>query len=301
MKINLLYAYHAGANCKYFETTLSFLEDEKDFSYKIVRPNEFKSIDLKPYNALVYQTFPDYNNIKKFHLPAIQELDKIFLKFKGLKILLDSFDMGGNNAYKRFGMKYPRIKHTPSLEYLKIFDVISILITTGWSHEKYFNEALNVSRDTAIHCAFTLGVYPHNKREKIISILRQDKYKDITSFERIPMEEYDSFLRTVRVSVVSGGFGETSGSIYPALKAGALLFVHEDVRKIKSFPYSDLVDGEDYVSFNLKNFSKKLDWILEDKEAWYRIRKSGQRKFYKGFDPERSAKDFLEYLKKECK
>lgn len=294
--MKLLYFYHAGANCKYFETMLSFLLFRHNFNYKIVRPPEFLTIDLSPYDVLVYQTFPDYLNLKKFHPPSVEKLDKRFLKFKGHKILLDSFDMGSYNAYARFDIKYPRIKHTPSHDYLKLFNVISILITTGWSHKKHLDSPfLKLQRDIPIHCAFTLGVYPHTKREQIMGIL-QERYSDRISFERIPMDGYDLFLRRVQISVVAGGFGETSGSIYSALKSGALLFVHEDIRKIKSFPFVELVDGEDYVSFNLENFSEKLDWILQDEKSRIKISLSGQKKFNEGFDPERSADDFLKYL-----
>lgn len=297
--MKLIYAYHSGANCKYFETLLSCLESKQDFNYRIVRPSEFLVMDLNPYDVLVYQTFPDYLNLKKFHPPSIEKLDKVFLGFKGYKILLDSFDMGSYNAYARFGLKYPRIKHTPSHDYLKLFNVISILITTGWSHKKHLDfPFLTIRKDIPIHCAFTFGVYPHTRREQIMGMLRE-RYPYRTSFERIPMAGYELFLRRVQISVIAGGFGETSGSIYPALKSGSLLFVYEHIRKIKSFPYSDLIDGEDYVSFNLENFSEKMDWILQDEQSRIKISLSGQRKFIEGFDPERSADDFFEYLKKE--
>jgi len=301
-KINLLFAYHAGANCRYFTTMLDLLEDNKDFSYKIVRPPEFKSMDVSPYNVLVYQTFPDYLNTKKFHAPSIEKLDKRFLDFNGLKILLDSFDMGGYNGYVRFGIDYPRIKHTPSHEYLEAFDVVSILVTTGWSYEKRFKTKFHKplsDREIPAHCAFTLDVYPHNRREMLMDMLHKD-FTNVTSYERIPVNEYDNFLRKVKISIIAGGFGETSGSIYPTLKAGALLFVHEHIRQIKSFPYSDLIDGEDYISFNLNNFSDKLDWVLSNINSGHlnAISESGCAKFHRGFDPRRSADDFLKYLKR---
>lgn len=302
-KIKLLYAYHAGANCAYFETMLQIIgyheamvSADPIFEYKIVRPPEFITMDTRDYNVLVYQTFPDATNKKKFNPMGIKKLDDVFLKFPGFKILLDSFDMGGYNGYERFANMWPRIKHVPSYDCLKEFDVISILCTTGWDQRRFLSAPdLCQKRDIPIHCAFTIGVYPHKRRESIMKILRDD-FLEYVSFERIPVYKYGSFLQRVNVSVVAGGFGETSGSAYPALQSGALLFVHEKIKDVKLFPFVDLVDGEDYISFNLENFVAKLDWILSDPHKRNEISLSGQKKFFHGFDPERSAKEFLEYL-----
>lgn len=302
MEIKLLYAYHAGANCKYFEKMLlllryyrAMMSSEPSFSYKIVRPPEFKMMDTEDYNVLVYQTFPDADNRKKFDPIAIKELDKIFLDFDGFKILLDSFDEGDCNGYKRFGTAYPRIKHVPSYNYIQKFNVVSTLVTTGWSYNKFLSIPVEIPRTVRIHCAFTTGVYPHQNREKIMEILKI-KYHGLTSFLRIPVNYYDEYLRGVCISVVAGGFGETSGSAYPALQSGALLFVQEEISKVKLFPFVDLIDGEDYVSFNLKNFTEKLNWVLCNPKKRNRIRLSGQKKFFEGFDIERSANDFFHYL-----
>jgi hypothetical protein len=265
------------------------------FEYKIVRPSEFLAMDARDYNVLVYQTFPDSTNKGKFNIEVIKQLDAAFLKFKGFKILLDSFDMGGYNGYERFGTDYPRIKHVPNYNYLKRFDVVSILCTTGWDQKRFLASNLCQKRNIPIHCAFTVGAYPHRRREHIMKIL-QDDFLEHTSFERVPVYEYGRFLQRVNVSVVAGGFGETSGSAYPALQSGALLFAHEKINDVKLFPFVDLVDNVDYASFNLENFSEKLDWVLSDSRRRNEIALSGQSKFFKGFDPERSAKEFLEYL-----
>lgn len=295
-KINLLFFYHAGANCQYFVTMLKKLEKGDGFSYKIVRPDGIDCVDFSDYNVLVYQTFPDDRNRRKHNPVAVTELDKVLYQFRGLEILLDSFDMGDCNGFKRFGAALPRIKHVPSYEYLKKFDVVSILCTTGWVQRPLYIVPPEIQRTVEIHCAFTVGVYPHKMREYILNKLREF-YSSITYFDRISVERYNDFLRSVKISVVAGGFGETSGSAYPALRAGALLFAHEDIRKVKLLPYAELVDGEDYVSFNENNFVKKMGWILSEDGKRDRIRLSGQQKFIKGFDPERSAREFLNYLR----
>lgn len=295
-KTYLAFFYHAGANCQYFETMLKHLRERDDFSYDIIRPLDIEKTDFSKYDVLVYQTFPDDMNRKKYNPASIWDLDGlVWHRFGGLKILLDSFDMGDRNGYKRFGIEWPRIKHVPSYEYLKRFNVISILCTTGWIQKPLTVIPVEIPRIIPIHCAFTVGVYPHKVRENIMDRLRCD-YCPITSFRRIPVEKYNEFLRGVKISVVATGFGETSGSAYSALRAGTLLFVHENIQKVKLFPFVDLVNGEDYVSFNEKNFTGKLDWILKDYDRRDRIRLSGQRKFMKGFNVERSATEFLKYL-----
>lgn len=296
-KINLLYFYHSGANCQYFETMLKLLEGRDDFSYRTVRPNEVDQVNLNDYDILVYQTFPDYLNRKKFNSVSIAGLDNtIWHLFPGFRILLDSFDMGDYNGYERFGTAWPRIKHVPSYEYLKKFEVVSTICTTGWQQKKFSDIPLELKRNIPVHCAFTIGGYPHNIREVVMKKLSDD-FSGYTSFERIPVHDYNEFLRRVQISVVATGFGETSGSAYPALQSGALLFVYEKIKEVKLLPFADLVDGVDYVSFNMNNFGEKLDWILVNEKNRNKIRLSGQKKFFEGFDSDRSAKEFLEYLK----
>lgn len=295
-EIKLVYLYHAGANCQYFETMLKHLGKRDDFSYDIIRPAQIGDTDMEKYDVIVYQTFPDNTHPGKYNPVVIAGLDEVFIRFNGFKILLDSFDMGNNNGFERFGRAWPRIKHVPSYNYIDKFDVISILCTTGWQQKKYNEIPKEVNRDILIHCAFTVGVYPHKIRESIMEKLNND-FCDFTSFERIPVSGYNEFLRRVEVSVVSTGFGETSGNAYPTLQSGALLFVHEKIREVKLLPFTDLVDGEDYVSFNLDNFVEKLDWILVNEKKRRKIQRSGQKKFFEGFDPARSANEFLGYLK----
>lgn len=294
-KIKLLYLYHAGANCQYFETMLKHLGEKDNFSYDIIRPAQISDTDTGKYDVIVYQTFPDNTHRGKYNPAVIADLDEVFIRFNGFKILLDSFDMGNNNGFERFEKSWPRIKHVPSYNYINKFDVISILCTTGWQQKKYNEIPKEIKRSVPIHCAFTVGVYPHKIRESIMEKLHNN-FHDFTSFERIPVGGYNEFLRRVEVSVVSTGFGETSGNAYPTLQSGALLFVHEKIREVKLLPFVDLVDGEDYVSFNIDNFVEKLDWILIDTKKRCEIQRSGQKKFFEGFDPARSANEFLEYL-----
>lgn len=296
-KIELLYLYHAGANCQYFETMLRSLEGRGNFSYDIIRPAQISDTDMRKYNVLVYQTFPDNTHPGKYNPDVIARLDEVFIHFDGFKILLDSFDMGNSNGFERFGREWPRIKHVPSYNYIRDFDVISILCTTGWQQKKYNEIPPEIIRVVSIHCAFTVGVYPHKIRESIMEKLKSIQFSHYVNFERIPTIEYNEFLRKVQISVVSTGFGETSGNAYPTLQSGALLFVHEKIREVKLLPFVDLVDGEDYVSFNLENFVEKLNWALMNAKERRKIQMSGQKKFFEGFDPERSSREFLKYLK----
>jgi len=313
--IHLLYAYHAGANCRYFEEMLKYLQkNNTKFRYTKISSWDFlNSKDLDSYDVLVYHSFPDESHSKKFNEELVYARDKVFFNFKGQKILLDSFDQGSSDAFTRFAnrpdfdnINIPRIKHTPSPTYEKLFNVICPIPTTGWEYFEGRQKKNNYSkakqkekkRPIDITCSFTTGIYPHLVRENVLILLQEHFLKE-TSFKRILPSDYYEFLRTCKIFIGAHGFGEISGAYYQALKAGALLFAHEKLKNVSLLPWADLKDGKDFVSFNLDNFIEKLKWILKEDKIRKAIQISGQNKFFQGFDIPRSAKAFYKYLNEE--
>jgi spore maturation protein CgeB len=57
-----------------------------------------------------------------------------------------------------------------------------------------------------------------------------------------------------------------------------------------------LVEGEDYVSFNLDNLSEKLDYLMNNREEVDRIRFNGQKKFIESYDFNLSAETLAKYI-----
>jgi hypothetical protein len=288
----------AGANCRYFERMLKLMGESMvgDFSCEFFRTRWVDQLeDTNGFNVMVYQTFPDEKKVFKFKPHLIEKADKKFLEFNGLKILFDSHDWPEENGYERFGMQYPRIKHIPGVKYKEKFDVI-LAIPHDLSGRKQHEPPLEVKRNVMIHCAFSIGCYPHKIREDILDILKAE-YSDKTSFQRVSIHRYERFLRSVKITVTADGFGPSAANVQ-TLHAGTLLFVHEHaIHNIQILPHTNLVDGEDYVSFNFENFRDKLNWLISDSDAVDRIRLSGQRKFFDGFDYQKSANQFYDYLR----
>ena len=61
--------------------------------------------------------------------------------------------------------------------------------------------------------------------------------------------------------------------------------------------HEDLIDGEDFISFNLENLHEKLDYIYDNRDEIDKIRFNGKLKLHKGFDVEKSAKILYEKIK----
>jgi hypothetical protein len=105
------------------------------------------------------------------------------------------------------------------------------------------------------------------------------------------------FLEKVLISVSCPGYGDISGATYYTLQAGACLLVHEHFNRIKLLPHVDLIDGEDYVSFNVDTFEKKLRELLDNPERTRLIGRSGQAKMGPGLDVNRSCRELFQKLK----
>ena len=294
--INILYVYDSGGNCLYFERVLAHLSE--GFSYKIIRLKDFPFVEhLERMKVLIYQTYPDSDVGHKYNKRLINQTDKKFLSFPGVKILLDSFDWPEMDGYLRFNGMFPRVKHVTGIGYFQKRDVI---LTIPHAVVRRWSEPLEeIERSITIHCAFKTGCYDHRVREDTIAFVRKG-YESITCFQRIPALEYENFLRSVRISIMANGFGPSGGNVQ-TLQSGALLFVEESaINGIQILPHAELVDGEDYVSFTLKNIRDRLEWVLTHDEEVDRIRKSGQRKFFEGYDYDKSARQLEEYLVKTC-
>jgi hypothetical protein len=293
--INLLYAFHSGGNCQYFDHLMEKMEGP-DFHCEIARPKRLIPMTLKEmreFDVIVYQTFPDEKHWK-FKPDTTKQLDKKFMEFPGFKILFDSHDWPEMDGFTRFHGEYPRIKHIPGTVYAKNHEIVLAIPHKIMKRLPKIPAELN--RTVKIHYAPTFGVYPHRLRELIDGMLH-DGFKGVTCFDRIDLKDYEEFLRTVDISISADGFGPSAANIQ-SLQSGALLYVHEHaIRDIQLLPHADLVDGEDYVSFDLISFPERLSKLLSDPKRRDRIRRSGQRKFFEGFDLEKSAKQFRSYLK----
>ena len=166
-------------------------------------------------------------------------------------------------------------------------------------------------RSIKVHCAYGLkggaAGYPHNIRNEIMDRVKNNFSKE-TLFESIPTKQYFNFLKTVQISVVAPGHGETSHSAYHNLQAGVCLFHWSaeghigkpttSLEDIKLLPNVDLIPEQDYVSFTMKNLDEKLRYLIDNPKIAEKIGKSGQAKFYKGIDLDASCEQMIKVLQK---
>lgn len=303
--LNLHHVYHSGANRKYYLAVLAYIHNHPEYDISVSRSSlgEFIDVGVPPgTDVLSYQTFPDESNMKKFNPKVVSQSDFRFHKFGGEKIIVDAHDCGDKDAYSRMGSNkiLPRVKSYPTAWFLKNYNVI--LSSTVSANPGIFMDIY--TRTIPISCKFgrkEQGFYGHIIRETVETYLRQS-FDSMTSFNWVEDKaEYFRELKWTNIVVGAPGWGRYNGSYWGALKSGALLFAHRSLDDIKLLPHSDLIDGEDYVSYDLFNFKIKLQRLLDSPDEVERIRNNGRMKFKEGFDYKKSADQLVNHLKGEIK
>ena len=297
--MNLHHVDHSGANKKYYLAVLSYINKEKSYGVNVTQSSLGEFIDKgapEGTDVLSYQTFPDEYNPKKFNPQVIEKSDLQFHLFRGRKLLVDTHDNGDKDAFSRMvsGIVLPRVKCFPSKWYLK--NHIVVLISTASTHPGVYPDKL--FRDITISCKFGKnkeGFYDHPIREIVQRYLDESFLVDCEWVDGIG--KYMAELRRTKIVIGAPGWGAHNASYWGAMKAGALLFAHRTLNDIKLFPHSDLIDGEDYISYDLFNFKRKLDRIFHQPEEIERIRKNGRRKFEEGLNYQKSADQLVNFLK----
>jgi hypothetical protein len=312
--MHILFVYDRGSNCWYMGQMLNRLS-KFGVTYKKVNLNEYMDIKQDKFDTIIYQTFPEETWAPKFNKDLIEKTDVKFSQFKGKRFLLDSFDCCNENAFTRNPSLFdsiPRIKAAAGRLYKQKFDVVFALpgFSLSWMIPNTDGPSYD-KRSIKVHCAYGLkggaAGYPHNIRNEIMDRVKNNFSKE-TLFESIPTKQYFNFLKTVQISVVAPGHGETSHSAYHNLQAGVCLFHWSaeghigkpttSLEDIKLLPNVDLIPEQDYVSFTMKNLDEKLRYLIDNPKIAEKIGKSGQAKFYKGIDLDASCEQMIKVLQK---
>ena len=131
----------------------------------------------------------------------------------------------------------------------------------------------------------------------MIKYLRESFSQD-TNFAWVGnRSEYFQELRRTNIVIGAPGWGRHNASYWGAMKAGALLFAHRTLNDVKLFPHVDLIDGDDFISYDLFNFKMKLERVLQCPEEIERVRNNGREKFAKGLNYKKSADQFVTFLR----
>jgi len=301
--MNFHHVDHSGANRNYYLAVLRYIKENPSYGVTITSSSLADFIHKgvpDGTDVLSYQTFPDEFNLKKYNPAAIRESDNHFHSFKGQKILVDANDCGDEDAFSRMATSHilPRVKCFPTKWFLKGYNVImtSTVSANPGVFPDMFERTINIS------CKFGPKrdwFYGHPIRA-IVTRYLEESFSEETNFEWVaPKNDYFKELQRTRIVVGAPGWGRYNGSYWGALKSGALLFAHRSLNEIQLFPHSHLIDGHDYVSYDLFDFKTKLYRILHDDEEFERIRNNGREKFKQGLNFKKSADQLIKFLKGE--
>jgi len=295
--VKIHHVHHSGANTPYFRKVLECLSKKTDVYLRSSGLTPYLQEGNKDEDVLCYQTFPDENHMGKFNPNLVKQTDELFKAFTGHKILICTFDDGERDSYTRFpdSKELPRIKCFPSKRFLDKYNVVLLsTISTrgiGKTHHDEFERKIKVS------CKFGGGKYYHTVRESVLEQLTKF-FPGLANHNFIKgWGEYKKDMQQTLIAIGAPGWGQYSGTYQLALRTGALLFAYECLNDIQFLPHAVLEDGKDFVSYNLFNFKYKLQWLLDNPNEIERIRKNGRKAFKKGYNVQKSADLFYQYLK----
>ena len=142
-----------------------------------------------------------------------------------------------------------------------------------------------------IYCVNLRG-YHHDIRQKVM-----EKLVPFNPYiNRHSRDEYPHILRSSWVSVAVPGWGTACKSHVEALAAGSLLFAYNSIKTVKLLPFGELIDGYNFVSFNLDNLEGRLRDILTDRDLTLYIIDRGKTLFNIGYSPQRTGEKILDYF-----
>lgn len=261
---------------------------DKETITKLVTLEEYLLVDQNEFDVLIYNTFPNETHWK-FNVEITKKCDEKFHAFKGLKILLDTYDNGTRDGFVRFnGVSFPRIKANPSydvIDKLNVIIPIPYFVSLSYCHPQK-------ERIYKIVCAMKTNGMP---------FVRKNTYEKIKQFnpdnEWLPLRKHAKRLCQTLINIVPTGTGDSSKSHVDTLAAGALLMAEENIKNIKILPYADLEDGKNFISYNLDNICDKLNYLLSDYGYINSVREAGLNAFKSGYNCNRSADQLLQWIK----
>lgn len=261
--------------------------------------DRYLDFDDSGYDGLIYSPIAfecQWSELEEKYRKAYfytPEIDEKYHRFKGKKLLFDTRDEGNSDGFGRFkDCTTPRMKITPGYDFMKRFNVIIPVPFTV--RDGFVAREGDVKTIFLLYCS-SIGGYPHTIRKVVFERLKP--FNPYT--KRVPIRDYEVALRSAKIAVSVPGWGTACKSHGETLAARTLLFAHESIKTVKLLPFSDMVDGEHYVSFNLDNLEEKLTDTMKDDERLKRISENGRNLFDKGYCPKKTGEQILEYFREE--
>ena len=252
--------------------------------------NDYVSYDDSEYDCLIYNTFANENQVRKFYKKAVDVTDEKYHKFKGMKILLDSHDSAILDGFNRFNDKTtPRIKIQGGHDFIKEYNVIATATLRSWFANTYSGEEKIVP---LIYCG-NKGPFQHKIRE--LTLERLKPFNPIT--KKFSLRNYGNLLRSAKISVGVPGWGEVGSSHIDSVATKCALFSHESIKSVKMFPFADLIDNYNYISYNFDNIEDRMRELIQDEDKIKFIAENGYEYFKEGYNPQRTGQEILNYIR----
>lgn len=286
--MKILFVHDNSIGIHYLKTVLSCI-DPKEAEITTIKLSEYPVFDDKSYDKLIYNTFPDENHKHKFRKDLIAVTDKKFLNFQGDKILFDSHDDGGKDAFMRLidPYNFSLIKVAPK----KIFRAYPRVMSVPFAVNAKFMDATQPKTIPIIFCS-RLDGYPHNIRQQVY-----DQLKSFNPFtERLDFYSYTEKLKQAQISVVAPGWGDVCLAHYEALASGALLFAHRNIEDYQMFTVEKLIEGKHYVAYDLGNMKEKLHDLLATPNKVAGIARAGNKIFQKAYNMGKLKKKIMGFI-----
>lgn len=284
MSIKVLYVTESGIAVPYLTICLNMLHADGHILLEHIPFGKFKIWQerLLSNDILIYQSLRDVEN-------PVQ--DNIFLDCKKRKFLFDSCDMGSWDRFKKFDPSLPRIKNTPHTSIMLSHNIVLYTTFPVRRLRKVFSQ-----RDLDI--SFRVKLRNDTRKQIRSMILDYQKKKPVSvEVDYVKRGYYPDHLTRVLISVNAPGNGEACIRHLLTLQAGSCMLAHESINGIKLLPNADIIDGEDYISFNFDNFFDKLDWLMSNRRKLSTISKNGAMKFQEGYSQRKTADNLLKLLR----
>lgn len=279
--IKVLYITESGIAVPYLTGCLQLLESDRKVVLEHVpfgKYNSWKNCLTKT-DVLIYQSLRSPSN-------PIQ--DDLFLNFNKPKFLFDSCDIGSVDRFAQFSLDCPRIKNTPHVNIMHSHNIVLSTTFPVRGIRKPFSH-----RDITISFRVKMR---NNVRQEVRKLIDSYSGAENKEIDWIKKGYYPDYLTKVLISVNAPGNGEACIRHLLTLQAGACMLAHESINGIKLLPNADLIDGEDYISFNLSNLHEKLDWLLSHRHIMLKIASNGESKFKHGYSQQVTADKLLNVI-----
>jgi|TARA_B100001094_G_scaffold284203_1_gene297547 hypothetical protein len=316
--MKILYVRHRGCNLYFLDKVLKHVSS-RNIKVKIISLKTFSKLgNTCPEDyTIIYQTYPGEIVKKQWKFPdkMIEKCDLLFLNLKNKnKILFDAHDSGATDGFSRFipdsaaykikdktlkkkvsqlgkdfFLKIPRIKNTPSENYLNKFNV---MLHTSFGVRLFPEIDFEKKRLCKFHYWST------QKNNKLRSVLQKkiEKVKNKYSINTDKLNNYQEKLKDVFCEINVAGNGEICFRHLETLSAGSLLLSQEEIKDFYAIPYVKLIPYEDYIPYNSENIEEQFDFILNNEDRINEIRKSGYIKLMQFYSSKKCADVFEKYL-----